>query len=51
MLSQLAKINKKAGEYNPRKETKRLTLDFVESKEVKEEREPLLEISKSLALG
>jgi hypothetical protein len=42
VLSQLAKINRKAGEYNPRKETKRLTLDFVESKEVKEEREPLL---------
>jgi hypothetical protein len=43
VLSQLAKISKKAAaDYNTRKETKRLTLDFAESKEVKEEREPLL---------
>jgi hypothetical protein len=38
VLSHLAKISKKAGESNPRKETKRLTLDFVETKEGREER-------------
>lgn len=32
VLSQLAKINKKASD-NPRKEAKRLTLDFVENKQ------------------